>query len=682
MSLRFAIQEFQKQVSLEAEYDRFNRAYFGGELPPVKLSWERSKTRGGVALGIINRATKEIRPTEIRISMFMKMDKARFDAIMLHEMIHIWQFANGLNDGHGASFKTTREKISTRAGIDIPMTDEAEKLEVSEDIKTKNFVVVLAKASGTEKLMIFGQNVSSQYDRLQEILRSMAMYSLGDFWGGVYESNDRELLKFPTMRKLPTTGSYSFYRPMPGLFDRIKSEGKLISQVTSKTIQDMLDDMKRMIEQVGQAAMKSLEREYPGSEFKMTMDSTRYKVWATVSAVNGTGKLIAEARLGEVGLGKITVTLWDGERDLGELVMIRKYPTPAEVEEYVRGEVKPGMAGKLFGVALEKVASELMRVAREMVGMEVPVEIGDMILLGRFKNKKSIVKGFGVGKLNQPTVITDKGTVPLFRFRIPKLIKASYEFRRGDYGLWIAPTGRVHVVDEYEQHKAYLPGVFRVEGIDDDPNYKNAFKHRFVRVVNFPMYINYEHPLTAGQRDALTDLVEQYPGGEITIEGPGRTSVFDKKTDPETISMFLRSASKIARELTATYGHTLWIKPDGKIIDMGSESNHYNWIAKNFAKLFPDIPFSKAAVFDAPYEAGWIHLRNHRQSFSDDISMLGTRETIERNRDVIGDIISETWTLAQRDNKQVFVIVSYSEQHRIIYTLPDDYDKVKHLFPI
>ena len=77
MSLRLAIQEFQKQVSLEAEYDRFNRAYFGGELPPVKLSWERSKTRGGVALGIINRITKEIRPTEIRISMFMKMEVIR-----------------------------------------------------------------------------------------------------------------------------------------------------------------------------------------------------------------------------------------------------------------------------------------------------------------------------------------------------------------------------------------------------------------------------------------------------------------------------------------------------------------------------------------------------------------------------------------------------------------------------
>ena len=72
----------------------------------------------------------------------------------------------------------------------------------------------------------------------------------------------------------------------------------------------------------------------------------------------------------------------------------------------------------------EAVAQELVRVAKLLTaGPAVPVEIGDTILIGKFKNRKAVVKGFGSGKLNQPTVLTDKGEVMMFKFRIPKLIK-------------------------------------------------------------------------------------------------------------------------------------------------------------------------------------------------------------------------------------------------------------------
>jgi len=72
----------------------------------------------------------------------------------------------------------------------------------------------------------------------------------------------------------------------------------------------------------------------------------------------------------------------------------------------------------------QAVAQELVKVAKLLIaGPVVPVEIGDTILIGKFKNRKAIVKGFGSGKLNQPVVLTDKGEIPLFKFRIPKLIK-------------------------------------------------------------------------------------------------------------------------------------------------------------------------------------------------------------------------------------------------------------------
>jgi len=76
----------------------------------------------------------------------------------------------------------------------------------------------------------------------------------------------------------------------------------------------------------------------------------------------------------------------------------------------------------------QAIARELLRVAKVVLGENkggnsLPFEIGDEILLGRFKNRRAIVKGFGSGKHNQPTVITTKGEVPLFRFWIPSLFK-------------------------------------------------------------------------------------------------------------------------------------------------------------------------------------------------------------------------------------------------------------------
>jgi hypothetical protein len=52
------------------------------------------------------------------------------------------------------------------------------------------------------------------------------------------------------------------------------------------------------------------------------------------------------------------------------------------------------------------------------------IEIGDTILVGRWRNSPAIVKGFGKDKNHQPTVKTNKGSYSLYRFRIQKLMPA------------------------------------------------------------------------------------------------------------------------------------------------------------------------------------------------------------------------------------------------------------------
>ena len=52
--------------------------------------------------------------------------------------------------------------------------------------------------------------------------------------------------------------------------------------------------------------------------------------------------------------------------------------------------------------------------------LNVDLKVGDMILVGKWKNRRAIVKGFGRDKNNQTTVKTDKGEYSLFKFRINK----------------------------------------------------------------------------------------------------------------------------------------------------------------------------------------------------------------------------------------------------------------------
>lgn len=50
------------------------------------------------------------------------------------------------------------------------------------------------------------------------------------------------------------------------------------------------------------------------------------------------------------------------------------------------------------------------------------IEIGDEILVGKFKNRKALIKGFTKDDHNQPVLKTNKGDQKLFKPRISKLM--------------------------------------------------------------------------------------------------------------------------------------------------------------------------------------------------------------------------------------------------------------------
>ena len=54
---------------------------------------------------------------------------------------------------------------------------------------------------------------------------------------------------------------------------------------------------------------------------------------------------------------------------------------------------------------------------------ELPrLDVGDVLLVGKFKNRKATITGFSTDENNQPVAQTDKGDHKIFKPRIAKLM--------------------------------------------------------------------------------------------------------------------------------------------------------------------------------------------------------------------------------------------------------------------
>ena len=73
-----------------------------------------------------------------------------------------------------------------------------------------------------------------------------------------------------------------------------------------------------------------------------------------------------------------------------------------------------------------KFVDFLIEAAEEELNIP-PIAVGDTVYIGRFKNRKATVTGFGTDKHGQPILHTTKGTQPLFKPRLAKLMKDDVE---------------------------------------------------------------------------------------------------------------------------------------------------------------------------------------------------------------------------------------------------------------
>ena len=81
----------------------------------------------------------------------------------------------------------------------------------------------------------------------------------------------------------------------------------------------------------------------------------------------------------------------------------------------------------------------------------------------------------------------------------------------------------------------------------------------------------------------------------------------------------------------ASFGHTLWIDPKGKVYDMNSRKEitdpkghaytHYDWVNANFDKYFGKLDPKSDEVYNKPMEMGWARIRNGRVSLDVEVNI-------------------------------------------------------------
>lgn len=86
----------------------FNDAVFGGELKPIKIVYGYAE--GGMWGWFTS---------DRLIIISDRIDGEDSMATLLHEMVHQWQFENGLELDHGDSFEQWREPCRLLTGLEL-----------------------------------------------------------------------------------------------------------------------------------------------------------------------------------------------------------------------------------------------------------------------------------------------------------------------------------------------------------------------------------------------------------------------------------------------------------------------------------------------------------------------------------------------------------------------------------
>ena len=113
---KMIINYFDVQKWMKDSYIKFNGLYFDNILPPVNRMIFEPIIKGvgylGCAYNNKNKYATETMPFKIRLNFYYDMGTIEWKNVLLHEMIHIWEYTMGYSGGHGKLFKSKMKEIN------------------------------------------------------------------------------------------------------------------------------------------------------------------------------------------------------------------------------------------------------------------------------------------------------------------------------------------------------------------------------------------------------------------------------------------------------------------------------------------------------------------------------------------------------------------------------------------
>lgn len=114
------------QEWIKSNYLIFNALFFDNMLPPAEMMIFEPIIKNVSYLGCaynndLRFPSKEY-PFKIRINFVYDLNEIEWKNVLLHEMIHIWQYTNGYKGGHGKLFKKKAKEINEIGGWGITCT--------------------------------------------------------------------------------------------------------------------------------------------------------------------------------------------------------------------------------------------------------------------------------------------------------------------------------------------------------------------------------------------------------------------------------------------------------------------------------------------------------------------------------------------------------------------------------
>lgn len=230
--MKILIETIKLDVNLIKLYKQFNKQLFDNELPNIPVGYNKLKNVYGRALAMGNKS--EITSIDgIQISSFYDLEGDALKGILVHEMIHVWQYLNSSmimlkkDNGHYIDFISKLKELQKKVSFKIPKTENADYA-ISGDIPSQIFDVIVRKKNNEIVSFILFKKDFLIKNKNQVI--DFFKHFPDNYY--MIQSDDRELLGFPVKRSLPK-GKFNLYFPSDSLRKNLDKE-KIIYIIKEK----------------------------------------------------------------------------------------------------------------------------------------------------------------------------------------------------------------------------------------------------------------------------------------------------------------------------------------------------------------------------------------------------------------------------------------------------------------